>query len=160
MRHTRALLFIILCVGFSGLLASVYWLSRSPLMASGRWERVDPIHLVAFAELHSLAPTVLIDEAVVTGFQDRIFRFRYRAADEAAFRALVEKRFVSMKDEGKIVLKAYSSFDERPGLPSWWPINHAALAFIDVHLLHDSPPGRSVMMMVGDGIAIGQIVEN
>lgn len=160
MRHRRPILVVALCAVAAALAATGHWLVRSPLMAAGRWEHIDPSHLAVLAELQSLAPAVSIEAAVVTGFQDRIYRFTYRTKVEAVFRALIEKRFVEMKDEGKIVLKTYAKLDGRPGLPPWWPIDHGSLADIRVYLLNDPPPGRVFMLMVGGNLAIGQIVEH
>jgi hypothetical protein len=58
-------------------------------LGSNRWELVDPTLLAQLPALEPIAPFIKIEDAVVAGFQDKVYRFRFRVTNTPKFDAAV-----------------------------------------------------------------------
>jgi hypothetical protein len=58
-------------------IATAVWLLPTPL-GSSKWETIEPKHLAMLPELSLIRPLIRIDRAIVYGFQDKIYRFRFK----------------------------------------------------------------------------------
>lgn len=127
---------------------------------SNRWERVDPTVLTKLPALEGIAPYITIGDAVVFGFQDHVYRFRFQVIDTQTFeRTINAAGFSEVKDVQSVVAAFTENLKDVSGLPSWWSglsggNREQAKAYSGT-----TQPAREVTLISVDDLWFGQVVE-
>lgn len=155
----RRALVAIASLGALGLAALV--LRSGPLLPAAKWEPVDPAHLAELPVLAAISPYIEIQDAVVMGFQDHVYRFRFRIKDTVRYSAVIAEKFAQAKDGAKAMAPGPDTFERVPGLPSWWIVSTTTKAeYVPAFILDKTPPARSLTIFATrDGQSFGEIIE-
>jgi hypothetical protein len=145
----------LLCVAYLGVIA----------FGSSRWESAEPKHLALLPELRRLAPLINIDSAVVYGFQDKIYRFRFKpnaglSLPDVAQHLRRDNAYTVPKDEVATLAHALRVLDAVPGTPGWWTglkrqDPRRASLFIS-----SATASRAVVLILLDDYGYGQLTEH
>ncbi len=130
-------------------------------LGSSSWQPVTPLSISGLPELTSLAPHMRIDDAVVYGFQDKVYRFRFTAKDQAAFAAALRSKnaFVEAKDGPALIDSLLSSFATVADAPAWFSsLTDAERRDVTVYTSTISQP-RFVVLIDRSGRWSGQVME-
>jgi hypothetical protein len=146
---------IAMAVGLAGL-AMV-----KPLdFGSDRWEPVEQKQLALLPALQPIAPYISIDDAVVYGFQDKVYRFSFRVINQLKFSNALSAAGLSEEKETKNVIVGFrENLKSVPAMPSWW----AGLldGNDDVAKVYSgkTQPARELTLISIDDRWFGQVVE-
>jgi hypothetical protein len=127
---------------------------------SDRWQPLEPKHLARLPALETIAPSITITDAAVLGFQDKVYRFRFRVIDQLKFSNALSAAGLSEEKETKNVIVGFrENLKSVPAMPSWWAGlldgNH------DVAKVYSgaTQPAREVTLISIDDRWFGQVVE-
>jgi hypothetical protein len=122
---------IILVSYVLGLGAVGVWYVSQTLLSTGllggnRWEVVAQQSVLRHPALANLWPHIRVEEAVVRGFQDKIFRFQFRFqnADRDSIIELMTTAGLKRtpRDSDAHIADMLAKKGDQP-LPSWWSVN-------------------------------------
>ncbi len=109
------------------------WLDDEGLI-DNQWKKLLPEHAIKHPGLGVLADHVVVEEAAVTGFQDKRYLLRLRFKDGRSGEALVKSLIAlgakaSVAEHGAGAMSALTGSDK--GLPAWWawPAEETSEAF-------------------------------
>jgi hypothetical protein len=129
-------------------------------LGSNQWERVEPNHLAQLPALQPITQFITIEDAVVFGFQDKVYRFRFRVTVKSKFEAALSDGPLSRVTDAKNTLAGIAQMlTGKDGEPDWWSNlkdigKEGAVVYTGV-----TPPAREVSLIFLGGRWYGQIVE-
>jgi hypothetical protein len=143
-------------------IATAIWLLPTPL-GSSKWETIEPKHLAMLPELLVIRPLIRIDRAIVYGFQDKIYRFRFKPDAgstllEFAQRLQRDGAYVAAHENAAALAQQLRVVEGVPGAPDWW----SDLLRQDTQrasLLFSTSAHRDVVLILFDNHCYGQITE-
>jgi hypothetical protein len=125
-----------------------------------QWERVEPSHLAQLPALQPITQFITIEDAVVFGFQDKVYRFRFRIADTSKFDAALSGGPLSQVQDAKTTMAGiFQALGGKDGEPAWW--SQLAAGKHDSALVYTgvTQPAREVSLILVKDQWYGQIVE-
>jgi hypothetical protein len=143
-------------------ITTAVWLLPTTL-GSSKWETIEPKYLATVPELLVIRPLIRIDRAIVYGFQDKIYRFRFKPDAgltllEFAHRLQRDGAYVAAIENAAALAQQLRVVEGVPGAPDWW----SDLRRQDTQrasLLFSSSAHRDVVLILLDDHCYGQITE-
>jgi hypothetical protein len=129
-------------------------------LGSNQWERVEPSHLAQLPALQAIAPFIKIEDAVVFGFQDKVYRFQFRVTVKSKFEAALSGGPLSRVTDTKNAMAGIAqTLTGKDGEPDWWSQLVAAKHENAIVYRGMTQPSREVTLIFLNDGWYGQIVE-
>jgi hypothetical protein len=147
------------CLALAAVVAAAV-LVKPLALGSNQWERVEPSHLAQLPALQPITQFITIENAVVFGFQDTVYRFRFRVTVNSKFEAALSGGPLSRVTDAKNAMAGIAqTLTGKDGEPDWWSQLVAAKHENAIVYRGMTQPSREVTLIFLNDGWYGQIVE-